>query len=71
MYDVSNPSSFQDIGKYWLEEVKKYVSAGVRIYVFANKCDKGEKIEASQRAFFMENEVTWFEMSAKTGKGVN
>lgn len=40
-YDITNPSTFNDLNTFWIKETKQY-SPEDRIYCFINKCDQGE-----------------------------
>lgn len=43
----------------------------MQIFVICNKCDSvGQAVSAVQRKFFEENQLGYFMVSAKTGKGV-
>ena len=73
IYDVTNIKSFENIKK-WINEIKEEISEKVTIVLIGNKIDnEGErKINKEQgEKLASENEVSFFETSAKTGYGIN
>ncbi len=39
VYDVTSLETFQDIEKYWLNEVESYADPGTLLILVGNKCD--------------------------------
>lgn len=70
VYDVNDSKTFDEIQSLWLNEAKTYCKNDVKIYVMCNKCDTPQAIKASHRKYLEDNEIEYFLVSAKTGKGV-
>ena len=43
VYDVTSESSFEDIDKFWINEVESYAEKNVDLILIGNKSDLGEK----------------------------
>lgn len=43
VYDVTNPSTFDDIDKFWINEVESYAEKSVDLLLIGNKSDLEEK----------------------------
>ena len=73
-YDVSNNDTFQGLG-YWLKELNDKVNKeNMLLFLAGNKCDvdSSKKQVPTNRAkeFAEQNNMIFFETSAKTGVGV-
>ena len=73
-YDITNESSFSSI-EFWIQELKYKVENGDMILcLVGNKCDvnSNERKVMTTRGknFAMDNNMLFFETSAKTGDGV-
>lgn len=44
VYDVTNQSSFEDIDKFWINEVESYAEKNVELLLIGNKSDLEEKM---------------------------
>ncbi|KAJ3440151.1 ras and ef-hand domain-containing protein [Anaeramoeba flamelloides] len=71
VYDCTNLNSFKK-AKLWVEEIKKEGSPNVKIALVGNKIDLPNKQVNIKKAkkFAEENELLFFQTSAKTGQGV-
>lgn len=72
VYDISRKESFENL-KSWLEECKTNSQRNIVIVLIGNKYDLGDKREISTeegRKFAEENDLIFFECSAKTGHNV-
>ena len=73
IYDVTNIKSYENIKK-WINEIKEEISEKVSIVLIANKIDNEPERKISREQgekLAKDNDVTFFETSAKTGEGVN
>ena len=75
VYDVGNNGSFENI-KFWLNELTDKVDKDtMKIYLAGNKCDlpQEKRVISEEKAknFANENNLKFFETSAKTGEGVS
>ena len=73
IYDVTNIKSYENIKK-WINEIKEEISEEVTIVLIGNKIDnEGERKISKEQGDKLANDynVTFFETSAKTGKGIN
>ena len=43
VYDTTNPSSFEDIERFWINEVESYAEKNVELLLIGNKCDLAEQ----------------------------
>jgi GTPase SAR1 family protein len=39
VYDVTNPASFEDVDKFWINEVESYAEKNVELLLIGNKSD--------------------------------
>ena len=73
-YDISKRKSFNRI-EFWLKELKENNKIDdLVIYLVGNKIDLEDKREISEeegKKYAKENNINFFEASAKTGQGVN
>lgn len=74
VYDVTDAKSFDQIRKYWLCSVDKYMDDPVPVFFVANKIDlkQGREItlEQGQQLASQQSAHGFFETSAKTGKNI-
>ena len=73
IYDVTNIKSYENIKK-WINEIKEEISEKVSTVLIANKIDNEPERKISREQgekLAKDNDVTFFETSAKTGEGVN
>ena len=73
-YDISNSSSFNGI-EFWINELKEKVeSENMILCLVGNKCDVSDKdrqiTTQKGKSFAQENDMIFFETSAKTGEGI-
>ena len=73
-YDITNESSFNSID-FWIQELKyKVENENMILCLVGNKCDVSSderKISTAQgKKFAQENNMIFYETSAKTGEGV-
>ena len=73
-YDISNSSSFNGI-EFWINELKEKVeSENMILCLVGNKCDVSDKdrqiTTQKGKSFAQENDMIFFEISAKTGEGI-
>ena len=73
-YDITNESSFSSI-EFWIQELKyKVENENMILCLVGNKCDvnSNERKITSQKGknFAQDNNMIFFETSAKTGEGV-
>ena len=56
VYDTTNPSSFDDIERFWINEVESYAEKNVELLLIGNKCDlkdqKNSNLDAVKVIFF-------------------
>jgi len=72
VYDITSFDSFEG-AKNWVRELKLYGQPNVVIALAANKCDLDHYRVVSQqegKAYARDNEMSYFETSAKTAKDV-
>ena len=50
VYDVTNPGSFEDIDKFWINEVESYAEKNVELLLIGNKSDQDTKAIDSDQA---------------------
>ena len=70
MYDVTNRSSFMHISQ-WLTDAKHLCNANILLVLIGNKIDLHAKREVTRdeaRRFAKNNDMLFFETSAKTGQ---
>ncbi|KAJ6229967.1 ras-related protein rab-5c [Anaeramoeba flamelloides] len=72
VYDVTNYDSFEK-AKNWVEEIKNEGSLNAKIALVGNKIDLPNRVVKQKEAktYAEENDLLFFEASAKTGLGVN
>ena len=73
-YDITNESSFSSI-EFWIQELKyKVENENMILCLVGNKCDvnSNERKITTQKGknFAQDNNMIFFETSAKTGEGV-
>eukprot|EP01017_Pseudomicrothorax_dubius_P009510 TRINITY_DN1323_c0_g1_i4.p1 TRINITY_DN1323_c0_g1~~TRINITY_DN1323_c0_g1_i4.p1 ORF type:complete len:253 (+),score=44.26 TRINITY_DN1323_c0_g1_i4:74-760(+) len=74
VYDVTNQSSFDDIEKYWINEVESFGEKDVELILIGNKNDlSSDKIVPTELAeeYAKARKMMFFEASAKTAEHVN
>ena len=74
VYDITKKDSFNNIKEYWLEKAKEKAHKDAVYFLVGNKADlqnerKVEKDKAQE--FAKENNMQFFEVSAKNGYNVN
>jgi small GTP-binding protein len=72
VYDVTNKESFINIKK-WIEDINKYCSKDVNIFLIANKIDieRWRVITTEEgRALAKKYNILYFECSAKSGQNI-
>jgi Ras-related protein Rab-1A len=74
VYDVTSPSSFEDIDRFWLNEVQSYAEKNVEMMLVGNKNDltsqKNVSTEAAQE-YANQKQMHFCEVSAKTADSVD
>ncbi|MFX0206068.1 MAG: Rab family GTPase [Candidatus Hodarchaeota archaeon] len=73
VFDVTDIKSFNALPK-WLDELRPNVRAGIPKILIGNKNDLQDEIQIDQeqaRNFAEENDMPYFETSAKEGQNVN
>jgi small GTP-binding protein len=73
VYDVTNPSTFQSVTK-WFEEIREYADPNISILVVGNKCDlQSEKSVSTTEGheFATRESASFMETSALDGTNVN
>ena len=71
-YDITNEKTFESLN-FWLKELSDKVNNdNMLLFLAGNKCDMENKVVPYSRAkeFAQENNMFFFETSAKTGAGV-
>ena len=73
-FDISNKNSFEKLN-YWIQDLKENADNinDLFICLIGNKIDKEDKREVSieeTNKFAQENNIPYFEVSAKTGEGI-
>ena len=74
VYDITKEDSFQEIKKYWMNEIKENASNNIIIGIVANKCDlmEEEKVNENDARSFANNfQAAFFPASAKDKDGIN
>ena len=74
VFDITNRKSFESIKPVWLECLKKSADEKVCKVVLANKCDKEDEIQVSDKElqkFEKENNIKCFKTSARDNIGIN
>lgn len=73
VYDITNKTSFDKL-RGWMNDAKEKIENDYKMIVVGNKKDdkKGRQIEFEMlEDFAKKNDVLFFEVSAKTGEGIN
>ena len=74
VYDITSKDSFTGIPK-WVDEVKKQTDKNTKFLLVGNKCDLEEErravTEKEAKQYAENNGMKFFEVSAKTGDGIN
>jgi|JI10StandDraft_1071094.scaffolds.fasta_scaffold4965189_1 GTPase SAR1 family protein len=60
VYDSTNGHSFAMIQQYWLQEVSKNTKAECMFFLFANKCDQKDRMEAEERQWCEMKKIRCF-----------
>lgn len=75
VYDVGQKASFENMDKYWVNEIESYAGSGVEVMMLGNKSDTDD---SSRQVSYEEAEnyakkknYRFFETSAKTSLKVN
>ncbi|MCQ2817674.1 MAG: GTP-binding protein [archaeon] len=74
VYDITNKSTYEEITKYWLPQVKENSPENTIIIICGNKSDlyEYEDVDSEEVTTFCEdNNVKFYLVSAKTGSGIN
>ena len=72
VYDITNRNSFQNV-QLWIDDCKKQTPKTVLLVLIGNKLDLESKREISYeegRSFANDNNMLFFETSAKTGENI-
>ena len=73
VYDITNKNSFDKL-KGWMNDAKEKIESEYKMVVVGNKKDnkKNRQVDISLlEDFAKKNEVLFFEVSAKTGEGID
>eukprot|EP01016_Furgasonia_blochmanni_P048239 TRINITY_DN7158_c0_g1_i6.p1 TRINITY_DN7158_c0_g1~~TRINITY_DN7158_c0_g1_i6.p1 ORF type:complete len:283 (-),score=46.93 TRINITY_DN7158_c0_g1_i6:128-976(-) len=73
VYDTTNHASFEDVERYWLNEVESYSEKNVEMALLGNKSDMGEGKAVTYdeaKDFARKKKMHFFEVSAKTSDNV-
>ena len=73
VYDISNKESFEKLD-FWYEQIKLNAPENTKCIVAGNKCDLEEKRKVNKEegeTFSRENNINFYETSAKDGINVN
>ncbi|CAD8163565.1 unnamed protein product [Paramecium octaurelia] len=72
VYDTTCQQSFDDIEKFWLNEVESYAEKNAELLLLGNKSDLSTKQVQSERVqeYAQKRNMMFFETSAKTADGV-
>ena len=74
VYDITNPFSYEELQKYWVQQVKECSSQNIILAIIANKSDliELEKVdEEAARNYANEVNAIYAKTSAKDNIGVN
>jgi GTPase SAR1 family protein len=75
VYDVCSLKSFEDITKYWLNEISSFADKQVMLMLLGNKSDMGDAPREVDREmaehFARSNSMKHYEVSAKTADQVH
>jgi small GTP-binding protein len=71
VYDVTDPSSFQDVDKFWVPEIENYATNGIGIILLGNKCDCEKAVDTEKANTYATFKGYDFqEVSAKTADNI-
>lgn len=73
VYDITNSGSFEDIDKFWLNEVESYAEKDVELLLLGNKCDMADQrqVDTAMVAEYAEKKsMNFYETSAKTNDAI-
>ena len=73
VYAIDNKNSFDNI-QNWVKDVKERTDEKTKFLLVGNKCDLEEERQVSReeaQKYAEDNGIKFFEVSAKTGKGIN
>ncbi|CAD8159391.1 unnamed protein product [Paramecium pentaurelia] len=72
VYDTTCQQSFDDIEKFWLNEIESYAEKNAELLLLGNKSDLSTKQVQSERVqeYAQKRNMMFFETSAKTADGV-
>ncbi|CAD8163889.1 unnamed protein product [Paramecium octaurelia] len=72
VYDTTCQQSFDDIEKFWLNEIESYAEKNAELLLLGNKSDLSTKQVSSERVqeYAQKRNMMFFETSAKTADGV-
>ncbi|CAK65228.1 unnamed protein product (macronuclear) [Paramecium tetraurelia] len=73
VYDVCSLATFEDIDKFWINEVDSYAEKNVELLLLGNKSDIEEKVVTTQKALDYAGirKMAHMEVSAKTADQVS
>ena len=73
VYDITRKTSFENVGKAWINELKKQGPANIMIALVGNKCDLSDDREVQRdtaKQYAQKIGAPFIETSAKTAKNV-
>lgn len=74
VYDMTDGQSYEDVDKFWLQEVDNYAEKDVELYLIGNKSDLVERRAipaATVEEYCKKKKMTHFESSAKEDEKVS
>eukprot|EP01016_Furgasonia_blochmanni_P037048 TRINITY_DN4317_c0_g1_i24.p1 TRINITY_DN4317_c0_g1~~TRINITY_DN4317_c0_g1_i24.p1 ORF type:complete len:183 (+),score=45.70 TRINITY_DN4317_c0_g1_i24:126-674(+) len=74
VYDTTQYSTFEDVEKFWINEIESYAEKGVELMLVGNKNDLNETKAVSTdevKDYCVKRNMELFETSAKTADHVN
>ena len=70
VFAVDDPSSFSDV-EHWVTDANKYTKKS-SLFLVGTKDDLGASVDVEEaRDFAYENDIPYYQVSSKTGEGVN
>lgn len=54
VYDLTEPSSLEDIDKFWIPEAFNYCDKNTKVLLLGNKCDCDPKVNAEVDFFLSQ-----------------
>ena len=71
-FDITMEYTFVEVKKYWYPTAKKILKTNL-IYLIGNKieCQYEGELSLEARDFAKENNLRYFEVSCRTGKGID